>query len=59
MSTNVLAALNQQIVSEIESMTGFWRDAAAAATAEAAPQPQKRKRSRRQRSKTPPPVANT
>jgi hypothetical protein len=57
--SNQVAILNQQIVSEIDSLADFWRSAAAA-TADVAPpaQPAKRKRGRRHRSKTPPPIAN-
>jgi hypothetical protein len=54
--SNSVATLNQQIVSDIDSLADFWRSVAAAAV-DPTPAPAKRKRGRR-RSKTPPPSAN-
>ena len=52
--SNSVATLNQQIVSDIDSLADFWRSAAATAVDTApAPAPAKRKR---RRSKTP--IAN-
>lgn len=54
--SNSVATLNQQIVSDIDSLADFWRSAAATAV-DAAPAPAKQ-RKRRRRTKTPPPIAN-
>ena len=53
--SNSVAVLNQQMVSEIDSLADFWKTAA-----DATPdprQPAKKKRAPRRRGKTPAPIA--
>ncbi len=53
-----LATLNQQIVSEIDSLADFWKSAAAVEYSVPQAQAPKRKRGPRRRTKTPPPAAS-